>query len=133
MPTNMEKKDLLNKWLNDELTPEEFEVFRTVPEFSSYLKIDAFAKDLELPVHDIEAGLKDLTSRKGIPLVKKETKVISLSSMLRIAAILIVLLASYYFISNYTISERTDLAHTEIVTLPDNSKVSINEDSQLTV
>jgi ferric-dicitrate binding protein FerR (iron transport regulator) len=131
MPTNMEKKDLLDKWLNDELTPEEFEVFRTIPEFSSYLKIDAFVQDFELPEHNIEAGLTDLTSMKGIPSDKKVVNVIPLSSILKIAAALALLFASYYFISNYTISENTDLAQTEMVTLPDNSMVSINEDSEL--
>ncbi|NNJ81245.1 MAG: FecR domain-containing protein [Flavobacteriaceae bacterium] len=127
----MEKKDLLNKWLNDELTPEEFEVFRTIPEFSSYQKIDAFVKEIELPVHNVEAGLEDLKLRNQIPSVKKDSKVISLSSVLKVAAILVLLLTSYYFISNYTINENTELAQTEIVTLPGNSIVVINEDSEL--
>ncbi len=130
MPTYMEKKDLLDKWLNDGLTPEEFEFFRMIPEFSSYLKIDTFVKDIDLPAHDIEAGLRDLKTRKAIPETKNQ-KVISLNRVLRIAAILILLLASYFFISNYTIDESTNLAHTEIVSLPDNSEVTVNENSQL--
>jgi ferric-dicitrate binding protein FerR (iron transport regulator) len=126
----MEKKDLLDKWLNDELTPEEFEVFRTFPEFSSYQKIDTFVKDIHLPAHDVEAGLTDLKTRKTIA-AGRDSKLIPLHIILRIAAILVLLLVSYMFISNYTINERTGLARTELVTLPDNSVVRINEDSQL--
>jgi len=123
----MEKKDLLDKWLNDELTPEEFEVFRTIPEFSSYLKINDFMKRVDLPQHDVEKGLVDLQERKS----RKESKVIKMASLIKIAAVLTLLLASYLFVSNYEIGTSTEIAQTELFTLPDNSKVTLNELSQI--
>ncbi|AVI50036.1 anti-sigma factor [Pukyongia salina] len=131
MPTNMKKKDLLNKWLNGELTPEEFEVFRTIPEFSSYLKIDAFVKDIDLPKVDVEAGLAELQQTRIRSLDKEKPKLFTLSNVMRVAAILILLLASYYFIANYSVATNTDLAQTEVVHLPDNSLVTVNENSEL--
>ena len=98
----MEKKDLLDGWLNGELTPEEFEVFKTIPEYSSYLKIDAFVKDINLPVYDNDEALQEVKSRTSTMHSVKEPKVFSLSKFAKIAAVLTVLLASYYFISNYS-------------------------------
>jgi len=127
----MKKKDLLNKWLNGELTPEEFEVFRTIPEFSSYLKIDAFVKDIDLPKVDVEAGLAELQQTRIRSLDTEKPKLFTLSNVMRIAAILTLLLASYYFIANYSVAANTELAQTEVVQLPDNSLVTVNENSEL--
>lgn len=127
----MKKKDLLNKWLNGELTPEEFEVFRTIPEFSSYLKIDAFVKDIDLPQVDIKAGLAELQQTRRQSLDNEKPKLFTFSNVMRIAAILTLLLASYYFIANYSVSTSTQLAHTEVLQLPDNSRVTVNENSEL--
>ncbi|MCW5521027.1 FecR domain-containing protein [Aureitalea sp. L0-47] len=123
----MEKKDLLDKWLNGELTPEEFEVFRTIPEFSSYLRIQDFIEKVELPQHDVDQGLIDLNERKA----KKEPKVISMASLIKIAAVLTLLLASYLFVSNYEIGTSTQIAQNEIFLLPDDSKVTLNEFSRI--
>ena len=127
----MEKKDLLDKWLNGELTPEEFEVFRTIPEFSSYLKIQDFLEHVELPKHDVEEGLIYLKEHKATTLKTKESKVVDLSSIIKIAAVITLLLTSFLFVSNYTVGTRTDYAQTEIFTLPDNSKVTLNEFSKI--
>lgn len=125
----MKKKDLLDKWLNDELTPEEFEVIRTIPEFSSYQKIDDFAKRIELPHGDPDRDLPEL--KQKINSKKRKSGIISLNVVYRIAAILILILTSFYFISNYKVTERTELAMIEQIILPDDSKVYINENSEI--
>ena len=131
MPTNMKKKDLLDKWLNGELTPEEFEVFRTIPEFSSYLKIQDYLGHVDLPQHDVEKGLTDLNERKANTAVTKESKVINLSTLIKYAAVITILLVSFLFVSNYTVGTQTEIAQTEIFLLPDNSKVTLNESSSI--
>jgi transmembrane sensor len=129
----MEKKDLLDKWLNGELTPEEFEVFRTIPEFSSYLKIDAFAQEIDLPNIDVEAGLREIQQRKVEVSSENKAKVIRWPSVLNIAAVLMLLLASSWYVTMYKQGTVTAHAQTEIYTLPDNSRVTLNEDSKLSI
>lgn len=126
----MKKKDLVDKWLNDELTPEEFEVLRTFPEFSSYQKIDQFVKELDTPEDQTEAGLIELKSK--IELEKSRRSNFSTRRFLKIAAVVTLLLASYYFLTSRDITTvNTDIAQTETINLPDASEVLLNGDSQL--
>lgn len=127
----MKKKDLLDKWLNDELTPEEFEVIRTIPEYSSYLKIDTFVKSIELPEIKVEAGLASVKKHLSEQTVSPKPKVISIGILSKIAALLILMIASYYFISNIPTTTTTDLAEKKEIVLPDASKVMLNGNSHL--
>ncbi len=127
----MKKKDLLDNWLNGELTPEEFEVFRTIPEFSSYLKINTFVKGINLPVHDTKTALQELKEGRDNSEKIKNPKIISLSAIAKIAALLTIMLASYYFISNLDTTQRTEFAEIEHMSLPDNSKVTLNGASEV--
>lgn len=127
----MKKKDLVDKWLNDELTPEEFEVLRTLPEFSSYQKIDAFVHQLDNPEPLTEEGLIELKSKLSASS-SSQSRFFSAGKLLRIAAAVALVLASYYFLSsNGSVMERTDLAQTKEIQLPDESTVRLNEDSEL--
>jgi transmembrane sensor len=127
----MKKEDLLEKWLNDEITSAELEVLRTMPEFSSYLKIDAFTKRIELPVHDTEAGLQAVKKQLGAQKVKNSPKVITMSTLIKIAAVLVLLLVSYVYINSLPTTVKTEMAQTEILGLPDGSSVTLNEGSAL--
>lgn len=127
----MKKKDLLDKWLNGELTPEEFEVFSTIPEFSSFIKIDSFVREVELPRHDVESGLEDLAVRKSHLTTRQKPKLIKLATVLKIAAVLTLLAATYLFVSNYEIGTNTEFTQTELYQLPDNSRVFLNENSKI--
>jgi ferric-dicitrate binding protein FerR (iron transport regulator) len=126
----MKKKDLLDKWLNGEVTPAEFEVLTTMPEFSSYQRIDGFVKRMELPDIDIDSALHKV--KAALPIKKKAPKVISLSTIIKIAAVLVVIAASYIFVSSLSTSIHTDLAETHSLVLPDASKVTVNETSEIT-
>ncbi len=127
----MKKKDLLDKWLNDELTPEEFEVFRTLPEFSSYQKIDSFVKSIDLPRPDREITLKELKLKLKDANRARKPKVRSLPFIYKVAAILVLAIASYFFISNLEVSHRTDIAVRLQFELPDRSQVQLNNDSRI--
>jgi ferric-dicitrate binding protein FerR (iron transport regulator) len=127
----MKKEDLVDKWLNDELTPEEFEVIRTLPEFSSYQKIDDFVKRISLPENDVESGLKGLKSNLEHVPVAQKSKVIALNVWSKVAALLVLIFASYYFISNSATTESTNMAETRQVLLPDDSGVLLNGNSEI--
>ena len=122
----MKKKDLLDKWLNDELTPEEFEVFRTLPEFSSYQNIDSFVKSIDLPRTDRERAFEELRLKLKDAHKARKPKVRTLSFIYKVAAILVLAVASYFFISNLEVSQRTDIAERVQFELPDRSQVQLN-------
>lgn len=126
----MMKKDLIEKWLNNEATPADFEDLRTLPEFSSYLKIDEFVKKIEVPNFESDAGLNDL--KQKLDRKTKPVKVFKLQNIIKIAAVLAILLASYVYISSLSTTVDTQLAETDIVSLPDSSIVTLNENSHLT-
>ncbi len=119
----------LHNWLNDEATPADLEELQRMPEFPSYQKIDSFVKRMKVPTHETETGLRQIKERLG---EKSSTKVISLSTFIKIAAVLVLLAASYVYISTLPTSVKTQMAQTEGILLPDTSRVVLNENSELT-
>ncbi|MGJ8666769.1 MAG: FecR family protein [Patiriisocius sp.] len=125
----MENSDILEKWLNGDLSPKELEAFNANPDFAIYRKIDREVQKIELPSHDVATGFNDLLKRKGT--AKKEVKVFRLSNMLKIAAILTLLIMSYIFVSNIPSTVTAPMAKTEQVFLPDNSRITLNNDASI--
>lgn len=120
---------LLDKWLNGNLSASEMEAMKENPVFMEYLKIDSFIKDIDLPSQDASEGLKHLKQQL---VSEQKTKVIKLGVWLKVAAAAVIILSVGYFY-NASLSEdfSTQLAQTEILQLPDNSQVILNEDSHL--
>ncbi|QNJ98071.1 FecR family protein [Constantimarinum furrinae] len=127
----MKKEDLLEKWLNGEITSAELEVLRTMPEFSSYHKIDEYVKRMQLPVHHTREELSILKQKLSPKKVERSAKVISLSTVIKIAAVLVLLLASYVYIDSLPTTVKTAVAETETIYLPDGSSVILNGASQI--
>lgn len=128
----MIKDELLNKWLNDELTDAEKEVFSKRKDFafnqkiiedSKYFKASQFSK-----VDDFETfktQYKTKTSVKRLNWLKPA---------LRIASVLIIGLAIYFtmFTNESVVKESTQLAQKTTIKLPDLSSVTMNADSEIT-
>ena len=122
-------QELLDKWLNGEISPSEMEVLKMDPNFAEYLKIDALVKQIEMPSHDTSEDLAELKKRIAQP---KKPKVIKLTSFLKFAAAAaIILMVGYFFIASLPQTFNTELAQKETFKLPDNSNVILNENSQL--
>jgi ferric-dicitrate binding protein FerR (iron transport regulator) len=122
-------QELLDKWLNGEISPSEMEVLKMDPNFTEYLKIDAFVKQIEMPSHDTTESLATLKKRVAQP---KEPKVFKLTSLLKYAAVAaIVLMVGYFYMTSLPQTFKTELAQKEIFELPDSSNVILNENSQL--
>lgn len=124
------EKDIL-KWFNSELTSEQMKERYPEEDFSLLEKSMFYTKNIERPNVNPESALKDFRAKYAI---KKEPKVIPLnfSAFLKIAAVLVVMLSASYFVffnGGKTIS--TDIAETEIFSLPDDSEVILNSKSNL--
>lgn len=124
------EKEIL-KWFNNELSSEEIEDLKQSEDLQTLEKIAHYASQLETPKVDEHAALKAFTARNHS---KKKTKVRTLNfkTFYRVAAILVVMLSSAYFLFfNNITSFETQIAQTKTVTLPDNSKVILNSASKL--
>lgn len=123
-------RELLDKWLTGTISPSELEVLKQDPAFIDYLKIDSFMKRLELPDTPASQGLGDLKARMTQP---KKGKVIRLAPWLKFAAAAaVILMLGYFYIASLPTSFETQLAQTEIFELPDRSRVTLNENSEVT-
>jgi transmembrane sensor len=125
-----EKKIL--KWLEGELSSQEIEDLKNSEGFDTLEKIAHYASHIETPQVDAQKALETF---KALPKSKKEGKVRTLNykAWFRVAAILVVLLTSSYFLFfNNTVSYETQIAQTKTFNLPDNSEVLLNAASKIT-
>ena len=119
---------LLDKWLNGSHTADDLKQLETYPEFAAYRKIDAFTKLIELPEFKTEEALLDL---KKIRSRSSKNKVRLLPTVLKIAAVLILFIASYVYINSISNTTHTTITDSKTISLPDSSTVILNKDSQL--
>ena len=124
------EKEIL-KWLNNELSSEEIEDLKQSEDLQTLEKIAHYSSQLETPKVDAFAALEAFKTRNQS---KKKTKVRTLNfkAFYRVAAILVVMLTSTYFLFfNNVKSFETQIAQTKTFTLPDNSEVILNSASKL--
>ncbi|MBT8317736.1 MAG: FecR domain-containing protein, partial [Lutibacter sp.] len=126
----MEQNYFLAKWLNNEITEEELLKHISEEELHSYKKIIASTNQFDAPSFNAEEALKNMKSRR-----QKKSKVKKgnfLTYSYRVAAMLAIFFSVYYFVSNKETNYNTQLAEKINFELPDNSKVNLNTDSEIT-
>lgn len=124
------EKEIL-KWLNNELSSKEIEDLKQSEDLQTLEKIAHYASQLETPIVDTHAALEAFKAQNHF---KKKTKVSTLNFKVfyRVAAVLVVALASAYFLFfNNTKSFETQIAQTKTFALPDHSEVILNAASTL--
>jgi len=125
----MEKNYFLAKWLNGEISEDELKNSLNEEEIHSYKKIIDATKQLKTPNYNIEEGLEKIKSKHTNIKVKK---INFTKYVYRVAAMLAIIISSYYFISNKNTTYVTNLAEKTSFELPDNSNVDLNADSEIT-
>jgi len=127
----MNKENDILKWFDGEISTEEIKKLYPEEDFSALEKAKFYTKQIHVPQVDAEKALANFKTRS---FKKADSKVISLNfkSFLKVAAILVVLLTSSYFLFfNSETSYSTEIAQTETLFLPDNSEVILNAQSNL--
>ena len=99
----MESENYIKKWLEGTLSEEERKVFEVSPEFKSLEKISQSVQAFKAPDFDVEAELERFHDRKTGK--GKVVRMPWLKPMLRVAAVLIVLIGSYFFFYLYKVQE----------------------------
>lgn len=123
----MDKEKLIQKWLNNELTPQEKEIFDALEDAGFLTEIAQEAK--RFAPKKVAPSFESLEGRLEQEAEKKNN---GLKWLPRIAAIFIIGLGLFYFLNaDDTITTSTQLAENTDLSLPDKSKVALNEASTI--
>lgn len=124
------QENYLAKWLNNELSEEELAEFQNSEAYDSYQKIVAVSDTLEAPDFDVEKALQDFTNRG-----ESSSKVIAMQPYKRFmrvaAAVAVLMVGSYFYLGTLGQNISTDYAELKEITLPDNSEIVLNADSEI--
>ncbi|WP_452232547.1 FecR family protein [Lacinutrix sp. MEBiC02595] len=125
----MNKEELVLKWLDNDLSPQELEAFEALEDYESLIKLAKYSKGFKAPEFNTEAALE--STLRGIN-AKKTTPKKWLSPILKVAAILAICLGSYYYTTTLDSSFTTDFTEKSRIELPDHSYVHLNAISKIT-
>lgn len=125
----MKQNYFLAKWLNNEITEAELKNHLSEDEIRAYKKIISASNQLETPAFNAEEALEKIKLKHAKSSVKKLPFI---NFFYKVAAVLAIIAASTYFISNKNTTYTTNFAEKTNFELPDNSNVQLNADSEIT-
>ncbi|WP_299225236.1 FecR family protein [uncultured Psychroserpens sp.] len=127
----MDKDELLEKWLNNALTDVEMHAFSKREDYQSNQKIIDMAKHFKASKFSTIEDFDTFRSAyQEQPLVKRLNW---FNQTLRIASVIVIALGLYFtFFNNQEFTEEHTLAGEKMsINLPDQSKITLNADSQI--
>ncbi|MDO5980544.1 FecR family protein [Flavivirga spongiicola] len=121
----------LARWISGDLSDKELDAFKKSEDYKRFEKINEGSQKLTVPAYNKEGALNKL--REQLNIQKEESKVIKLipSWVYSAAAVLVIAFGIFFFINNSSSHYQTGFSEQLAVTLPDNSKVQLNANSQL--
>ncbi len=125
----MKREDLILKWLDNDLNPEELEAFKQLEDYEDLIKLSNGVMGFKAPEFNTQEELDILlnTIETARPVANKWLK-----PMLRIAAVFAISFSVYYYTTTLDTTEKALAAHKTTVELPDASSVTLNALSTLT-
>ncbi len=126
----MDKNYILHKYLNASATTEELELLKADPEFSAYIKIAEATKGFETPPYK-EGENRNAIQEKITRIDTKVRRINPMKYFLRIAAVIVLVVASYLFVTSRDTAFDTEIAERKEFVLPDQSEVILNAKSHL--
>ncbi len=120
----------LARWISGDLSAEELDAFKKSKDYPGFKKINDGSLKLQAPAYNKEVVLSKL--KQKLEAEKQGTKVLRLipNWVYSAAAILVVALGVFFFMGQDS-QFQTGFGEQLAVTLPDNSKVQLNANSQL--
>lgn len=124
----MKREELIQKWLDHALTPQELEAFKQLEDYEELTKMNAALQSFKAPEANVESAYEVVKSKREN--ISKPTS--WLKPLLRIAAILVIGFGAYMYatLPNLTTVE-TVVANKTLFELPDASAVTLNAVSSL--
>ncbi len=125
----MTREELIQKWLDHSLTPQELEAFKQLEDYEELTKMNAALQYFKAPDIDVDAAYDAVQKPKQKDTPKPTSW---FKPLLRIAAILVIGFGAYMYttLSSPTLVE-TQVASKRHIELPDASAVTLNAVSSL--
>lgn len=127
----MERKELIQKWLDNELSPQEFEAFKKFEDYKELVTLSNNLTRFKAPEYNVEEGLNTALQYINSSKTKNRSKTNWLRPVLRIAAILAISFSVYYYTTTLDTNITTLAAQKTTIELPDASNVLLNAKSKL--
>lgn len=119
----MKREELISKWLDNNLNHQELEAFKKLEDYDDLVTLNhrlrAFKNDEYNTSKELERVLSKIKS-------KKTASKLWMKPLLRIAAILAICCALYYYTTTLDTTIQTEFAQKTTIELPDASTVSLN-------
>ncbi len=125
----MDKNYILHKFLNGTATAEEINRLKTDSEYASYIKIAEATPGFQLPEFSADTNIEAIRGR--LPLQPQVRRLNPLNIFLRVAAVVVLVVTTYLFLSNSNTNFSTEIAQRESFSLPDQSEVVLNALSEI--
>jgi len=125
----MEREELIKKWLDNELNPQELEAFKKLEDYKELTTLSNNLTRFKAPKYNIQEELN--SALQNINTSKNKSKTHWLRPVLRIAAILAISFSVYYYTTTLDTNINTLAAQKTTIELPDASNVSLNAKSKL--
>ncbi|WP_440120591.1 FecR family protein [Tenacibaculum sp. Ill] len=123
----MKDEQYILKWLNGEISDEELSLLKQDKNFKNLEKIAHYSSHIKTPKVDIDKALKEFELKKS---TSKKSKITPLSYKYA-AAIIVLLVSSYFLFFNNAVNFSTQYAETKTFNLPDDSEVVLNANSSI--
>ncbi|AUP79409.1 FecR family protein [Flavivirga eckloniae] len=121
----------LARWVSGDLSAEELEAFKKSSDYNKFNKINEAAEKLKAPTYNKQDVFSKLQERLEVEKANKKTeKHIMPKWVYGAAAILVIVFGIFYFL-NLKSHYKTGFGEQLAITLPDNSKVQLNANSQV--
>jgi ferric-dicitrate binding protein FerR (iron transport regulator) len=124
----MNKKELIQKWLDHDLNAQELEAFKQLEDYEALARLDTKLKYFKAPEYNTSENLGQVLSA-----IKTKTSKHNkwLSTAIKIAAVFVICFGIYFYTTTLDTTVNTIAAQKESVELPDASKVELNAMSSL--
>ncbi|MGB3607300.1 FecR family protein [Psychroserpens sp.] len=123
----MNRKHLIQKWLDHDLNPQELEAFKQLEDYNDLVTLDNQLQGFKATAINTDSSLETVWQTINTSS-KKRTRLLPLLS--KIAAVLVICLGIYFYTTLDT-TTNTIAAQQKTIVLPDASKVQLNAMSSL--
>ncbi|WP_204346269.1 FecR family protein [Psychroserpens algicola] len=125
----MNREDLIQKWLDHNLNPQELEAFKQLDDYDDLTRLDKHLKGFKADTMSTDNALDDVWNTINSTQQKKRKLLPVLS---KVAAILVICFGIYFYITTLDTEMNTLVSQQKSVTLPDASEVKLNAMSTIT-
>ncbi|SDS08901.1 protein of unknown function [Formosa sp. Hel1_31_208] len=125
----MNREDLIKKWLNHDLNPQELEAFKQLDDYKDLMDLDEQLQSFKANTFETDQTMESIWDT--IRSKKKSTnRFIPILS--KIAAVLVICFGIYFYTTTLDTTANTLAAQQETILLPDTSEVQLNALSAIT-